>query len=147
MPFAMAWIQGNDSHSDLSGLVRFFSTPYGGVLVDMQIFGLPDIHSNNASQFYGVHIHEFGNCDLPFDKTGNHFNPADAKHPDHAGDLPPLLSNQGYAWQAFYDKRFTVEQIVGKSVVIHSMRDDFTSQPSGGSGEKIGCGVIKTVRY
>ncbi|MGN0480485.1 MAG: superoxide dismutase family protein, partial [Lachnospiraceae bacterium] len=36
-----------------------------------------------------------------------------------------------------------IEEILGKSGVIHAMRDDFTSQPSGDSGEKIGCGVIK----
>ncbi len=147
MPFAMAWIQGNDTHRGLNGLVRFYPTPYEGILIDAQIFGLPDANSDNASQFYGMHIHEFGNCDIPFDKTGNHYNPTNMPHPDHAGDLPPLLSNHGYAWQAFYDKRFAMEDIIGKSVVIHGMRDDFTSQPSGGSGEKIGCGVIKVVRY
>ena len=39
--------------------------------------------------------------------------------------------------------RFTVEEIVGKTVIIHSNADDFTTQPSGNSGEKIACGIIK----
>lgn len=64
-------------------------------------------------------------------------------HPDHAGDLLPLMGNQGYAWSAFYDKRFTLDEIIGRSVIIHSGRDDFSSQPSGDSGTKIGCGTIK----
>ena len=61
----------------------------------------------------------------------------------NGGDLPPLLGNNGYAWTAFFDKRFTIDEIIGKSIIIHNMRDDFTSQPSGDSGTKIGCGVIK----
>ena len=90
-----------------------------------------------------MHIHENGDCTSPFDKTGNHYNPENTSHPNHSGDLPPLLSNKGYAWIAFWDNRFTISEIKGKSIVIHSMSDDFRSQPSGDSGEKIGCGVIK----
>ena len=41
-------------------------------------------------------------------------------------DLPPLLSNHGYAWMAFYDARFTVSDILGRSLIIHENRDDFT---------------------
>lgn len=32
----------------------------------------------------------------------------------------------------------------GRSVIIHGGRDDFTTQPSGDAGTKIGCGVIET---
>ena len=39
--------------------------------------------------------------------------------------------------------RFTVGEIIGKTVVIHMMPDDFRTQPSGDSGEKIACGVIE----
>lgn len=35
---------------------------------------------------------------------------------------------------------------LGSSLIIHSQPDDFTSQPSGNSGEKIGCGIIQPVR-
>ncbi|BDZ83738.1 hypothetical protein Lac2_18720 [Claveliimonas bilis] len=31
---------------------------------------------------------------------------------------------------------------MGKTVVIHDMPDDFRTQPSGNSGEKIACGQI-----
>ena len=54
----------------------------------------------------------------------------------------PLLGNEGYGWMAFYDKRFTIEEIMGRSVILHLQADDFTSQPAGNSGTRIGCGVI-----
>lgn len=140
-PSATACIKGNTTHPDLCGMINFYKTSFGGVLITAEVFGLPNQNSN-TSNFYGLHIHEFGNCALPFDKTGNHYNPGGNIHPYHAGDLPPLFGNEGYAWSAFYDERINISEIIGKSVVIHSMRDDFTSQPAGDSGEKIGCGVI-----
>lgn len=39
--------------------------------------------------------------------------------------------------------RFNVSDIIGRTVIIHNMAEDFTSQPSGNAGEKIACGVIK----
>ena len=90
-----------------------------------------------------MHIHEYGDCSGSFERTGNHYNPSGQPHPGHAGDMVPLLGNAGYAWTAFYDKRFAIQDVIGKSVVIHSGADDFTTQPSGGSGTKIGCGEIR----
>lgn len=138
-PAAMAWISGNEGYPELGGRAEFYRTPLGGIIISVEVFGLPD---KGGSEFYGMHIHEFGNCSKPFDKTGNHYNPLNVPHPEHPGDLPPLLSNNGYAWMAFYDNRFNINEIIGKSIVIHGMRDDFNTQPSGDSGMKIGCGAI-----
>lgn len=145
-PQAVAWVKGSEAYPELSGLVKFFTTPYGGVLVEAEIFGLPNAGTEASSDFYAFHIHEEGDCSDNFAKTGGHYNPTDKPHPGHAGDMIPLMGNQGYAWMSFYDKRFTVPEIVGRSVVIHSRRDDFISQPSGDAGEKIGCGVIMMER-
>lgn len=142
-PDAVAWMKGNAQNQQLSGAVKFYSTPYGGVLVEAEIFGLPNIETQFSSDFYAMHIHENGDCTLPFDKTGNHYNPTKEEHPNHAGDMVPLMGNQGYAWLAFYDKRFQISEIIGRSVIIHQMPDDFITQPSGNAGEKIGCGVIR----
>lgn len=142
-PQAVAWVNGNTENPQLSGLVKFYQTPYAGILIEAEIFGLPNVKEINSSDFYAMHIHEFGNCSDQFSQTGNHYNPTNQNHPEHVGDLLPLLGNQGYAWSAFYDKRFTIDEIIGKSVIIHANRDDFTTQPSGDSGTKIGCGVIK----
>lgn len=143
-PAAKAWIRGNQENPQLSGWVEFYDTPYEGILVEAEIFGLPNIRVPRSSNFYGMHIHEVGNCELPFDKTGEHYESREGmNHPQHSGDMIPLLGNQGYAWSSFYDKRVSIPEILGRSVIIHAMPDDFTTQPSGNSGTKIGCGVIR----
>lgn len=143
MPKAKALIKGNAENPNLTGTVKFYETPYGGVLIEAEIYGLPNMKTPNSSDFYGFHIHEKGDCTLPFDKTGDHYSSTPQEHPKHSGDLLPLMGNQGYAWMSFYDNRITIPEIMGRSVVIHDMPDDFKTQPSGASGGKIGCGVIK----
>ena len=39
--------------------------------------------------------------------------------------------------------KFKIKDILGKTIIIHDKPDDFTSQPSGNSGTKNACGVIK----
>lgn len=136
-PAAMALIHGNAKNPELFGKAFFSKTPSGGIMVSVEVYGLPA-----EEVFLGMHIHEFGECTLPFDKTGSHYNPSASEHPMHAGDMPPLLNNGGYAYMTFYTERFELEEILGKSLIIHGRRDDFTTQPSGDAGEKIGCGVI-----
>lgn len=140
IPKAVAWVQGNRENPKLSGVVSFYSTMRRGILISTEIFGLPD--KENKTGFYGMHIHQYGNCEKDFSQTGSHYNPGNIMHPMHAGDLPPLLSNHGYAWMAFYDDRFSIDDVIGRSVIIHGQRDDFYTQPAGDSGEKIACGVI-----
>ncbi|MGN0158577.1 MAG: superoxide dismutase family protein [Brotaphodocola sp.] len=144
-PQAMAWVRGNSSNPHISGLVKFFETPFNGVLVEAEVFGLPNISIPGSSNFYAMHIHQFGDCSDNFINTGDHYNPTNMMHPQHSGDLLPLLGNQGYAWSAFYDKRFRIPDIINRSVIIHAHADDFMTQPSGNSGEKIACGVIRAV--
>lgn len=144
-PDAAAWIKGNTQNPRLSGMVKFYHTTYGGVLVEAQIFGLPNAETPGSSNFYAMHIHESGDCSDNFDNTGMHYNPTNAEHPNHAGDMPPLFGNQGYAFSIFYDKRFTIQEIIGRAVIIHEKADDFTTQPSGNAGAKIGCGEIKWI--
>lgn len=43
----------------------------------------------------------------------------------------------------FYDARFTIPDIIERSLIIHENRDNFTTQPSGDSGTKIACGTIE----
>ena len=122
-PDASAWIAGGNNFPSISGL--------------------PNVATPGSSNFYGMHIHENGVCVSPFTSAGAHYSRTPAEHPNHSGDMPPLLGNQGYAWMTFYDKRFTIPEIIGKSLIIHRMPDNFTTQPAGDSGERIACGVIK----
>ena len=42
-----------------------------------------------------------------------------------------------------FTDRFCVEEIIGKTVIIHNDPDDFHTQPAGNAGKKIACGVIR----
>lgn len=132
----------------LHGSVSFY--PAGnGTLVVAEVFGLPGtgLKAGGKNGVFGFHIHSGSQCTGdetdPFKNTGPHFNPENAEHPWHAGDMPPLFANAGYAFLVFYTDRFTVPEVVGRTVVIHDMPDDFTTQPAGNSGKKIACGVVK----
>lgn len=142
MPQAVAQINGTSRVAPIQGFVRFFAVPGGGVLIETDISGLPREATENTKQFYGFHIHEFGDCSENFTRTGDHYNPTDREHPMHAGDMIPLMSSDGNAWMVFYDRDLEIPQVVGRTVIVHRRPDDFTTQPSGNSGEKIACGVI-----
>lgn len=143
-PQAVAWLQGEQRQSQIGGFAKFYATSFGGVLVEVEVYGLPD--KSGYSNFYALHIHEHGDCKDQFMHTGEHYNPRGVQHPYHAGDMPPLISKNGYAWESFFDGRFSITELIGRAIVIHGGLDDFTTQPSGNSGEKIACGVIRVVR-
>lgn len=137
-PVVVADIKGGDRAPLLKGTVYFYQEP-GGILVEARISGLPD----NKSGFYGFHIHEGDSCSgSKFSVTGSHLDFLDEPHPKHTGDLPPLLSCGGRAYLAVVTDRFSISEIIGRTVVIHSQADDFHTQPTGNAGDKIACGVI-----
>jgi Cu-Zn family superoxide dismutase len=35
------------------------------------------------------------------------------------------------------------KNILGKAIIVHGGVDDFTTQPTGNAGSRIGCGVVK----
>jgi Cu-Zn family superoxide dismutase len=100
---------------------------------------------------HGFHVHEFGDCSLPdFKSAGDHYNPTMDPHGKHLGDLPNIKADKdGHAavdvlvrGPTLVDSDGAPTQIIGKSLVIHARPDDHKSQPSGGSGDRIACGVI-----
>lgn len=142
---AKANIKGSFKYPNIHGTFWFRQTKTG-VIVTAKIYGLPTSNQICKNRIFGVHIHQNGNCTGnildPFANVGTHYNPENCKHPEHAGDLTPLFENNGYAYYSFLTNRFTVKEILNKSVIIHDMPDDFTTQPSGNSGNKIACGII-----
>lgn len=139
-PAARAQLSGGRDAPMLRGTVSFYQRP-GGVLVVAKLSGLP-----RQNGFFGFHIHAGGTCaGVDFADTGSHYNPTDLSHPNHAGDLPPLLGYGGRAYLAVITDRFSIADIIGRTVVIHRDADDFVSQPAGNAGVKIGCGVIEKV--
>ena len=145
-PQAIAQLAGDAAHPWLWGIVRFYQLAKG-VLLCAHFTGLPVGTGICRTRVFGLHIHEQGDCSGnppdPFANTEGHYNPSGCAHPAHAGDLPPLIADNGRDWFAFYPDRFSVREILGRSVVVHAERDDFTTQPSGNSGSKIGCGIIQ----
>ena len=144
-PEAHAVIKGSSSFPNIDGMVFFYQL-MDGVLLIAQIHGLPQGLGVCSANVFGFHIHEgsscTGNATDPFANSGTHYNPNNCPHPAHAGDLPPLFGNHGYAFMAFITDRFSVNDVIGRTVIVHSSPDDFTTQPSGNSGTKIACGQI-----
>lgn len=135
---AMARIRGEADAPELRGEARFLQRP-DGVLVTVEVSGLPE-----DTPFFALHIHEGRNCQgRGFPGTGGHFDRRNRPHPRHQGDLPPLLNAGGKAWLSVLTDRFTLPEIIGRTLVIHSGADDFRSQPAGNAGAKIACGVIR----
>ena len=138
-PDAVAHIAGGTEVPQLSGSVQFYQEN-SCVLIVARISGLPMV---SEAGFFGFHIHQGRNCSgADFSGTGSHYNPAEQAHPEHAGDLPPLLRYNGNAYLSVRTDRFSVKDIIGRTVVIHSEPDDFHTQPAGNAGRKIACGVI-----
>jgi superoxide dismutase, Cu-Zn family len=136
--------QGNNA----KGEVRFYKVD-GGVRVIASLEGLtPGKH--------GFHIHEKGDCSAPDAMSaGGHFNPTGAPHgaptapptARHAGDLGNIEAGaDGKANYDHVDSMLVYESITGLSVLVHAGEDDFTTQPSGNSGARVGCGVIEQPR-
>lgn len=147
-PRAVACIAGSESHPDISGTVRFYQTNEG-VVVWAEISGLPHSERSCQERIFGFHIHKGseckGNMDDPFADAMSHYDPSGCEHPNHAGDLPPLFGNNGFALSVFLTNRFSTDEVVGRTVIIHDHPDDFTTQPSGNSGTKIACGTVRKI--
>lgn len=107
---------------------------------------------------YSVHIHEIGKCKGPdFKSAGNHFNPKGKKHGlmnqdgAHVGDLPNVTADENGLIDAeltaqeatLLDKKNSLLNGDGTSIVISEEPDDGMTQPSGNSGQRIACGEIK----
>lgn len=143
---AVSFINGSEKYPNIYGRVLFYQLK-NGVIVRAEIEGLPRANEECKNPIFAFHIHNgtecSGNETDAFYNAKGHFNPKNCSHPYHAGDMPPLFSVKGRAFSVFLTDRFTVSEILGKTIIIHRNADDFTIQPSGNAGEKMACGVIQ----
>lgn len=119
------------------------------------------VHLNHVPKdgLHGIHLHANGECGDTMDGgthhggAGGHFNPDNVAHgcppamPHHAGDFGNIQITNGSGTATLVTKELTVSpgprSVVGKAFILHADPDDCTSQPSGNSGARIGCAVIK----
>lgn len=123
--------------------------------------------------YHGFHVHNKGVCDAksidpktgsPFFSAGPHLDLGSHSHPNHSGDLPPLLiAADGTGHMTIVTDRFRMRQLLdadGSAIVIHKLPDnqanipkrygapggktgpDAESRKTGDSGARIACGVI-----
>lgn len=149
-PQARASIKGSRKFPALHGAVEFYGAD-GGTLVVAELYKLPEkADGKPLTGPFAFHIHEgnrcSGNAEDPFADAGPHYNPTSQPHPLHAGDMPPLFSNHGYAYLSFFTDRFQPKDVIGHTVIVHEGPDDFRTQPAGNAGAKIGCGIIAGYR-
>jgi Cu-Zn family superoxide dismutase len=119
---------------------------------------LGEISGLEPGKEHGFHVHEVGECALPdFASAGGHFNPTKDPHggpkttPRHLGDLPNAKADKNgralidvtVKGPNLVDKDGAPTEILGKSLVVHVKPDDYKTQPSGDSGARIACGVIR----
>ena len=121
----------------------------GGVTVAIQVTDLPP-------GTHGFHVHSVGRCAPPgFTSAGPNLNPDNRSHgvrsPNgpQAGDLPNLTVDSDHtAFAAFFVEHLSMSQLEsapnGTALVIDAAPDDDLTDPSGGSGAHIACGVITT---
>jgi Cu-Zn family superoxide dismutase len=108
-----------------------------------------------ANKSVAVHIHAMGDCGDMGKMAGGHWNPTNENHGKwgsgsyHSGDIGNVsLDGSGKGTLDLSTDRWsiggdTTKNIIGKTIIVHGGVDDYTSQPAGNSGERIGCGVIK----
>lgn len=135
------------------GTVTVTNTP-GGVLLRVNARTL-------SPGWHGMHFHEKGSCEAPkFTSAGPHVHTTTPvvhgllnEHANDNGDLPNLfVGPDGQATVELYSTLVSLKpggtrpallNNGGAALVIHAHPDDYTTQPIGGSGDRVACAVLK----
>ncbi|MCB2050667.1 MAG: superoxide dismutase family protein [Novosphingobium sp.] len=106
---------------------------------------------------HGIHLHTTGSCVAPdFKSAGGHLNPDGRQHGmdnpmgSHVGDLPNITVSDAGAGTISVALQGTQAELMetlfdadGTAIVVHAGPDDYKTDPSGNSGGRIACGVLK----
>lgn len=144
---ATAALAPRSGNTTLAGTAEFVKHRRG-VRLTLRVTGAPPGQ-------HGAHIHAIGDCGAA-DATsaGDHWNPTTGMHgapspQAHLGDLGILtVGENGRGTLVLANEHWTLgdgapTDVLNHAVVIHANVDDLTTQPSGNSGPRIGCGVVQ----
>lgn len=138
------------SDSKLSGNA-VFTEENGEVTMVAIIDGL-------AEGLHAIHLHESADCSAADGSSaGGHWNPTYENHGKwgdakgyHRGDIGNFkVDENGQGTITFTTDKWCIgcedesKNILGKSLLVHDGVDDFTSQPAGNAGARVGCGIVK----
>ena len=145
-------VSGSLEGDGISGEIGMLETASGAILVEVTAQGVPEGE-------HGIHVHEVGKCEAAdnFKSAGGHVaagleHGIKSQNGPHPGDLPNVhASADGTIHAEFFLRGFSLgtegnPRIMdedGAALVLHSGPDDYTSQPSGDSGDRIACAVLK----
>jgi superoxide dismutase, Cu-Zn family len=147
---AEAELSGTYADTTVNGSVKFDMAPGGNVTMILDIT-IPA----KAGRSVAIHIHEHGDCGDSAMLAHGHWNPTNKQHGKwgsesfHAGDIGNIkLNAKGKGTLSLTSSLWmlggkSVRNVLGKSIIVHGGIDDYTTQPTGNSGTRIGCGVIK----
>ncbi len=139
-----------------AGMVTAFRGPQG-LLFRVEGKGWP-------AGWHAVHLHAVGTCEAPgFTSAGGHVNHAETARPHgllnkdggpDLGDLQNVFAAADgsahadvyLAWEGLDARESDYVDANGLSFVVHANPDDYVSQPIGGAGPRIACGVFEPVR-
>ncbi len=105
---------------------------------------------------HAIHIHEKADCSAADGSSaGGHWNPTRVKHgkwtdtEHHKGDIGNLEADaNGNATLTLTTNEWCIgcadetKNVIGKSIIVHEVADDFTTQPTGNAGGRIACSAI-----
>ena len=127
--------------------VILFTQKEDSVQIKIDIKGLKNNH------LHGFHIHESGDLREGCKSCCAHYNPNNTEHGDlyggHAGDLGNIKTDEhGNCKMSLKTDKFIVDEILGRSIIIHEDEDDLglgvfeDSKTTGHSGARIACSLI-----
>ncbi|WP_346236975.1 superoxide dismutase family protein [Niabella insulamsoli] len=147
---ASANLMSTADPSEQIGTAKFYQLDSTQMRMDLVIDYKAKADSNVA-----VHFHEHGDCGDKGNNTHGHWNPTKENHGEwgsaafHSGDIGNIqLDNNGHATKSVTTDRWSItdgaaNNIIGRGIIVHGGTDDYTTQPTGNSGPRSGCGVIE----
>ncbi|MGH1422454.1 MAG: superoxide dismutase family protein [Hyphomonas sp.] len=131
------------------GVANFIEGPNGLLLrVEIAPGGL-------TPGWHGLHLHQVGDCSDHgiFKLSGGHVGKVDGGHGllnpagPEGGDIPNIWASAdgsvGYEAFTRLTDLSTLTDANGSALLIHEAQDDHSSQPIGGAGARVACGVIQ----